>query len=251
MGYALKLKSVDFSSVAVDRVTYIIPVPCTGISLSPSSLTFDTAEETKTVTATLTPADTTDTLTWTSSNENVATVADGVVTIHGIGTATISAICGNQTETITITQTQLKAPYTLNIVTGKYVSKYTDTNGNVLRQSSNSQQNIVAQAYHQANKDLHILAASGASQSAECVRVPYGATKAKIATSDGVSVSISYGYLVDTESLITVGDDQFPEFVSETTFINTETGMTCSYGQAVAFRPTNAQVGTLSYIYFT
>lgn len=50
---------------------------------------FDTAS--KTLTATVAPADATDTsVTWTSSNENVAKVVDGVVTPVGIGEALIT-----------------------------------------------------------------------------------------------------------------------------------------------------------------
>lgn len=47
--------------------------------------------ETATLTATLTPASATDTITWTSSDEAVATVANGVVTPVAAGTATITA----------------------------------------------------------------------------------------------------------------------------------------------------------------
>lgn len=253
MGYAMKLKQVNFSSVAVDKVNYIIPVPCTGISLNPSSLTFDTAEETKNVVATITPSDTTDTLLWASSNENVATVSDGAVTIHGIGTATITATCGEQTATISITQTELKAPYVLTDISGKYVSLYTGDNGKVLKQGSIASQHIIGQPYHADNIDLHILKsnASGVYENAECIRVPYGATKAKIKTTDDQGVSISYNYIVDTTELVIVGSDKYPKFVSENTFINTNTGLSCNYGQAVVFRPTDAQVGTLSYVYFT
>ena len=41
------------------------------------------------------PENTTDTLVWTSSNDAVATVKDGVVTAKSEGTATITAACGN------------------------------------------------------------------------------------------------------------------------------------------------------------
>jgi len=68
-------------------------VPCTGITLSASALTF-TAEGTQTLTATVTPNGCTDTVTWETTASSVATVSGGVVTAVGNGNATITAKCG-------------------------------------------------------------------------------------------------------------------------------------------------------------
>lgn len=48
------------------------------------------------------------TVTWTSSNEKVVTVADGVVTAVGAGEATITVSFGNYSESCTVTVTQPK-----------------------------------------------------------------------------------------------------------------------------------------------
>lgn len=62
------------------------------------------AGETITLTATVLPDDTTDkTVTWTSSDENVATVADGIVTLLNEGTTTITAQCGAAKVTCLVT----------------------------------------------------------------------------------------------------------------------------------------------------
>ena len=68
-------------------------IPCTGITLNKSALNFTSAGQ-QTIVATVTPADTTDTLTWTSSKPSVATVSNGVVTAYTNGSATITATCG-------------------------------------------------------------------------------------------------------------------------------------------------------------
>ena len=75
-----------------------------------SSVTLDTAAftltvgETKTLTATVQPEDAADkTVTWTSSDNAIAAVADGVVTAISVGSATITATCGKATATAVCT----------------------------------------------------------------------------------------------------------------------------------------------------
>lgn len=253
MGYALKLGSVDFSSVAVGQVTLVDPVPCTALSLDQSTLSFDSAEETKTLTATKTPSDTTDTLTWASSNTNVATVENGVVTIHGIGTATITATCGEQTATATISQTTIKAQYNIYKPENSAFGKDTFTEGDIISVTTTSGQRAIGQAYTNSDElRVNIGANSSAlANTIELVKVPYGATKAKISTSDGIAVSINYSYIVDVTDLVTRNNKKYPKFVSQTTFVNTSTGLTVQYGQAVGFRALEASTATLDYIYFT
>ena len=69
-------------------------VPATGVTLSETALSLHPTEK-ATLTAAVAPENTTDTLVWTSSNDAVATVKDGVVTAKSEGTATITAACGS------------------------------------------------------------------------------------------------------------------------------------------------------------
>lgn len=71
-----------------------VPVHATAVTLSANALTFN-SYDTQTIVATVTPADATDTLVWTSSNEAIATVEDGVVTPLTVGDTTITARAGN------------------------------------------------------------------------------------------------------------------------------------------------------------
>lgn len=83
----------------------------TGVTLSPLEQTMIVGATT-TLTATVSPANVSDpSVTWSSSDINIATVADGVVTAVGPGTATITVttISGNQTATAQI-NVQAKSP---------------------------------------------------------------------------------------------------------------------------------------------
>ena len=73
-------------------------VAVTGITLDKSEAAMTVGGDALTLTATVAPNDATDkTVTWTTSDANVATVADGVVTAVAAGTATITATATNGT----------------------------------------------------------------------------------------------------------------------------------------------------------
>ena len=82
------------------------PVPAASVTLDKSKLSL-TEGDTAKLTATVTPENTTDKLTWTSSNTDVATVSGGTVTAVAAGTATITATCGKFKAECTVT---VKAP---------------------------------------------------------------------------------------------------------------------------------------------
>lgn len=66
-------------------------IPVTGITLSPSSFALTDGTETQTITPNITPSNATNkNVTWTSSDESVASVSDGVITAHRNGTCTIT-----------------------------------------------------------------------------------------------------------------------------------------------------------------
>ncbi|MDE6649416.1 MAG: Ig-like domain-containing protein [Muribaculaceae bacterium] len=80
-------------------------IAVTGITLSQTEATIEEGK-TATLTATVAPENATDkTVTWSSSNEAVATVKDGVVTAVKPGTAVITAVAGDETAECTVTVT--------------------------------------------------------------------------------------------------------------------------------------------------
>lgn len=81
-------------------------IPLTGITLSDSTATV-AAEGTKQLTATLSPAGATGTVSWYTSDAAVATVsATGLVTGVSAGTAIITAVCDNFAASCTVTVTE-------------------------------------------------------------------------------------------------------------------------------------------------
>ena len=243
MSYALKIPNVNFDSVSVGRVTYVEPIPCTGITLSESAVTFDTYRATRTITATLTPADTTDVLTWASSDDRIATVDDGVITIHGIGTATITATCGNASATVTVTAASLKIS-DIVFTDGKYSEFGNDVKYPALRTNASSES--VHMAYNADDESVYHYVNSTEVQ---LFPVPYGASTAKIIMSDGSSV---YGFVrfYDTTDPVIYDGVEYAKYQSNST-ITYNQGFPVSYGQAFG---TQANVSTsldlASYVLF-
>lgn len=107
--YTLKDENIACSTLTIVN-------PCTGITLDKGTLTIARGE-TATLTATVEPADTTDTIGWSSENDNIATVENGVVTAVGLGETTITAACGDKTASCKVTVTKATIAGTANIYT--------------------------------------------------------------------------------------------------------------------------------------
>lgn len=123
MARTLIIKNADFSANKVTTVNIEDEVPCTGISLNNNTLSITHIGDTSTLVATVAPVNTTDTVIWSSSNADVATVAGGVVTAIGCGSATIAATCGNYSATCSVTVTHIAVlTFTKNMYLGKSAS---------------------------------------------------------------------------------------------------------------------------------
>ena len=96
------MRKADFAKQFVAVKVVAAPKPATGITLNKSELTL-TAGESASLTATVTPEGSTDTVVWSSSKPAVATVdATGKVTAVAPGEAIITAKAGAKTATCTV-----------------------------------------------------------------------------------------------------------------------------------------------------
>lgn len=93
----LSYKYVDDVSIAVSVTSSGEIVACESISLDNNTLTF-TDNQSQTLTATVTPSDTTQSVTWETDYESIATVDGGVVTPKSNGTCNITVQCGDKSD---------------------------------------------------------------------------------------------------------------------------------------------------------
>lgn len=115
MGKALVIPDCSFVHV-IGQVTFT-DVHCTGISLDVNALNIRQTE-TATIKSIVTPDNTTDMIIWSTSDDNVASVANGIVTAKTEGTATITATCGEYSASCEVTVATNK----LIIKGGRYLS---------------------------------------------------------------------------------------------------------------------------------
>lgn len=108
--------TIDINPITYDEASATLTIvnPCTGITLDKDTLTIARGE-TATFTATVEPADTTDKVVWSSKDDSIATVENGVVTAVGLGETTITATCGNQTATCKVIVNKAFLTGTVNV----------------------------------------------------------------------------------------------------------------------------------------
>lgn len=173
MGKALVLKNgASFSANAVTTIEFA-SIPCTGIAFAHNTYTVSGYDDV-TVEYTVTPADTTDSVIWTSSNPDIVTVSNGVMTVNGIGTCTITATCGEFSATATVT---------VNVA---WIAAYADGDAQIidtvdpyiLRIGTNSVRRTACGSGVQATEYVT------ASLAHPCIKIPHNTAKIKISVTD-------------------------------------------------------------------
>lgn len=159
-------KFVEFSKVEFYQATSTEDIAVTGISLNKEAISLEVGA-TETLIATISPEDATNqTVTWSSSNEDVVTVADdGVVTAKSAGTATITATSedGSFTATCAVTVTPSSDTRQLVNITGFRANKTELVKGeNVGTEVLNDQSDWTASyTYTSSNQNVATIAADG------------------------------------------------------------------------------------------
>lgn len=215
MGKALVFKnSVNFASIALTTINIDSdPVACTGISLASDTYSI-TGYDAVTVEYTLTPSDTTEDVTWATSDSTILTVTDGVITVVGIGTCTITATCGEYSASATVTVNIAYIPkwnFGLPAAQGVYI-KWSNTYGRILASGSGAQAGT-HELVESTATESHLVPIKLPNNTAS-VRVSIDSTQTAMLVS-GAYHGIIFG--ADTAC----GDSTFPDavtLVSEETF---------------------------------
>ena len=120
-------------NIVINVVTASTLIPCTSITLDKSTLSF-IDKTSQTLIATVQPSNTDDTVVWSSNHEDIASVVGGVVTAKKTGNCIITATCGNQSATCSVT---VELPVVNYIVTNN-LTECTSNNSTTSIQEGNS-----------------------------------------------------------------------------------------------------------------
>lgn len=190
MSKALVIRGANFLANRVEQIEITEPIPCTGIVLSNAELAFTAIGQAQQLTATLTPANTTEALSFISSSPDILSVTEnGLVTSLGLGTATITAICGAQRAICTVSTTvniDLSTMYTYNPEMA-YSGSITMPNKNWIGYTTSQAHTL--RTYYNENDDLGGYRAFLKTDNAGkyLIPIPNGATKVKATTPTGAN----------------------------------------------------------------
>lgn len=200
MGKALVIRDADFSANKVATVALVSTVPCTGITLSETSISFTHFAETGTLTATVLPSDTTDSVVWSTSDADVVTVSNGALTAVGVGSATITATCGNRSATCTVTAKVIYEESDLYRANGYGIICNPWNTNRMSAQASAGYGAFAMGTNVLGNKKLAYDGASVLGQDVYPIPLPKGASSLKIVSpdSDGTHTNAFYMYFIDS-----------------------------------------------------
>lgn len=108
MSKALVIKNADFSTNKVETVTFN-DVPCTGVSFASSYVTLSELGV-ATVSYTLTPSNTTDEVSFETSDSSVLSVTGNALEVVGIGDCVLTIHCGSYSDQCAVTVDIIEDP---------------------------------------------------------------------------------------------------------------------------------------------
>jgi hypothetical protein len=234
-GKALVIKGVNFVANKLAVVTLEEPIRCTSLSINKTSIAFTAIGATSTITATIAPLNTTDDVVWSSSNPNVATVANGVVTCVGIGTATITVACGTKYATCSVAST-----VTINLAaTGYGRDNHCHTAKNAARDYISLTESDYAMTFYDSTNELNGYKAASASFSPATewetrypIPMPLGASQVKLRFPSAILGGARIGF-VNANQMTTYGSGltsaKALEHMTNTTLVTESVGKSCTF----------------------
>lgn len=222
MKNVLVIRGADFSSHKVKKIDFVIDeIPCVGLSINESSHVATTFGN-FTLAATPSPSNTTDEVIWESSNDNIATVANGIVSIVGVGKVDIIARCGNQVATCSVNAgaIEMNDLYFIN----ELISATGSVGSGFIQRGTPTPKPNDFLGVTRVSDDTSIVPIVRYDSISENVRtipivMPYGATKIRI-TSTSAIPSTNFNYVYWCDSKTAFGDAKATLYVNANTIGN-------------------------------
>lgn len=222
MSKALVIKNVDFSANKVATVVFN-DKPCTAVSFAHDAETISSLG-TFTLSYTLTPVDTTDSVMWYSSDSSVVSISSGVLTANGLGTANITITCGGCSATCAVTVDVVES-LTYIIGNANDVSLVSVSgNGALIDGSSRARaiagkdvtENVFNNAIPYINKAFNI--------DITAIKIPNNANYIHIAATDVYGGNSSVIYFIDDDNTVIQGQYEYIQYSEQKILEDTSSG---------------------------
>ena len=177
MGKAIIVNGADFSSNKLMQITFA-DVPCTGIAFSQSTFSLTAYGDTE-IGYTVTPSNTTDSVTWQSSDTNVVTVSNGVMSVVGLGSCTVTATCGEFSATASV---EVDIAWNSAIEIGQTISINTTLTPNIVNTQVNASRVVIHGSGNQAS--TYKSATQTGATALAGIKIPIGTSQIKIGATD-------------------------------------------------------------------
>ena len=244
----ITVRTTDGGKTATCRVTVkAATIAVNGVSISPSTMSLNVGESSK-LKATVSPANATNTsVSWTSSNSSVATVAsDGTVTAKAAGSATITCTTqdGSKKATCTVTVKNSTVSVTGVSLNRTTLSLTAGTSGTLSATVSPSNATNAAVSWTSSNTSVATVSSSGVVTANAA-----GTAKITVTTLDGNKTAFCT-VTVTTATIAVIGVSVSPTTLSLTTGQTSKLTPTVSPGNAtntnVTWTSTNTSIATVS-----
>ena len=232
MAKTLVIKDADFSTNKVTTVTFGT-IPCTDFEFDESTITI-TDFDPVSFGYTVTPENTTDTLSIVSSNTSVVDIVDGELTPVGVGTCTITGTCGSQSDTMTVS---VELAYT-----GDWKGSYASVQNNAFVGDSKaydaSYGRIAPMASDEFASEYDIIYTQTSGMDYKAIKIPANTTKIRVTCTNKAD-------LYTSNSIIWLSDEScgYQGYENGAKFVSEETDTTLKTAGTVVFNvPSGANV---------
>ena len=215
MSKALVIKNVDFSTNKIETDVFSDIVPCTGIVVTPSEISFSEIGDTQELTIIKTPANTTEAVQITSSDQSVCTVSNGVVTCVGYGTATITVTCGEASDTcsVELVSAEIEAVWQVG-----HQATYTSSGGGTMFIITNNADTYIFAAQDIKSGSQNSSEVFQTSHYIEALRVPSGCTTIHVVMNDYIGNAMQVTWYDSTSK-------PYPDFTACIAGISQQSGI--------------------------